>query len=79
MTLKAFAVGNSFLVKDSSGLMRLVTIDASRDLVRFFLPQFTTNNLFVYLLDSPVTLLTSVSDIIAVNARSGIGVREDIV
>lgn len=63
----------------ASDLVRLVALNARRDLVGLFLPQSTLDDLDVHFLDSRMAHHAGSGDVFAVNARSGIGMFEDIV
>lgn len=79
VTLETVFVGDSLVIIDLSYFMRRVTVYADRHLIRFLLPQLTTNYLPMNLLNSSVALLARVCDVVAMYARFGIGVIENIV
>ena len=79
VTPHAFPIGEPFFVGELPDLMRTVTVHTDRNLVRFFLPEFSANDLLVNLLDSPVAVLAGSGDAIPVNARFRIGMRENVV
>lgn len=79
MAPEAVAVGGSGFIQDTSDGVWLVTIHADRYHIRPLTPQAALYHLAVHLLDLRVALLAGLTDVIAVNARCRIGVREDLV
>ena len=60
-------------------LVRLVALDAGRDLVRLLLPQPSLDHLDVHLLDPGVALHAGAGHVVAVDAGIGVVVLEDVV
>jgi hypothetical protein len=79
MAPEAVAVGGSGFIQDTSDGVWLVTIHADRYHIRPLTPQAAVYHLAVHLLDLRVALLAGLTDVIAVNARCRVGVREDLV
>jgi hypothetical protein len=79
MAGQAEPVGKALLVIDAPDVMRLVTIDADRNLVRLLFPQLATDDFQMYLLDLSVTLHTGGRDVVAIDAGLGVLMRQDVV
>ncbi len=72
-------IGETGGVEDPSDLVRRVTVDTGGYLLRFLFPQPAFDDLPMHLLDLAVALRTGCAHIFMVDARTGIGVRQDVV
>jgi hypothetical protein len=71
--------GTARLERPWPDLVRLVALNAGRDLVRFELPESSLDDFDVHFFDARVALSACSGDVFAVNARPRVGVLEDIV
>ena len=75
---QALLIRESLLVKNTTDFMRLMTVDAARDDVWLFFPQFTFDDFQMHTLNFNVTLGAGVGDICPINRRFRIFVWQDI-
>src|SRR5208282_3548378 len=75
----ALAVGISHAlgIEDVADLVRLVTIDARRQHICFFFPEFAADGLAMHLLDQSVALGAGGCDVLAGDRRIRVGVWQD--
>jgi len=76
VAFEALAVGHAFGVEDPSDLVRLVALYAGGHFVWLLLPEYTFDDLLVHLLDASVAGLAGGRDVIAVNRRARVGMRQ---
>ena len=79
MASHAFLIRDALLVEKTPRPVRLMAIDANRDLVRFLFPQLAANHLGMHILNTPVAFLARTRNVTRMDARRRIGVRENIV
>ena len=75
----AIGVGHALRVKNVADLVGLVAIQAGREDVGLFLPEFAADGLAVHHFDFSVALGAGGGDVAPVDGRIGIGVRQDVV
>jgi hypothetical protein len=79
MAFHAVAIGHAEFIEYFPGSVRGMTIDTDGDHMRLFLPEFATYHLPVHRLDLAMTFLASSGDIIFIDGRVRIGMRENVV
>ena len=78
VALETLLIGNALFIQDPPDAMRRMAIDTHRNLVRFFLPKFTADNLAMYLLDLTVAFLAGAGNVVSMNAGKGVSVVADV-
>ncbi len=79
MARQAVLVGRAGQVAHLADLVRRVAVHAGRDLVRLFFPEFAFDDLAVDLFDLTVATRAGRGDVVPVNARSPVAMRQDVV
>ena len=79
MARHAILVADAFVIIDLAHFVRLMAVDADRNLVRLFLPEFPVDYLAMHLLDQRVALAARAHHIFPIDARLRIRVRQDMV
>lgn len=73
----AVCIGHPQLIEDVSDLVRLMAIRTGGQHVGLFFPELATNHLAVYGFDLRVALGAGIGNILTIDRRSGIGMRQD--
>ena len=78
MADEAIPVGQAFVIKDLTNLMWRVTVYTHGDLARVVFPQSTLDHLAMHVFDLAVASGTSLDDVINVDARALVRVRQNV-
>ena len=70
-------IDHARVVEHATDLVRLVAVHAGRDLVRLLFPQLALDDLRVHLLDHRVAGRAGAGDVVLVDARARVLVRQD--
>jgi hypothetical protein len=76
MATEAIAIRHSLIIKDLANLMWLVAINAGRQNILFFFPEFSLNNFTMHLFDQSMALSAGGGNIGTRDGGSRIGVRQ---